>query len=99
MATEKQEEVGDMFVTDNLLTIKLLPSCKSASKPIRWFVGGQVIDHQSAAKDIASVVERLQGKSRVVRRLTLMTDRGTHSDMDATGLPRAVKRAGLTPLN
>ena len=99
MASERQEEVGDLFVTENLLTIKLLPSRKSASKPIRWFVDGQVSDNQAAARDIAAVVERLQGKSRVVRGLTLMTDQGTHADIGSTGLHRAVKRAGLTPLN
>ena len=96
---DRQEEVGDLFVTDSLMTIKLLPSRKSASKQIRWFEGGEVVDHSAAAKDIATVVERVKGKSRVVRGLTLMTDKGTTQDLSETGLHEAVTRAGFTPLN
>jgi len=90
---------GTFYERINLLTIKLLPSRKSASRSIRWFASGQVIDHQSAARDIAAVVDRLQGRSRVVRGLTLTTDQGTQADLGSTGLHRAVKRAGLIPLN
>lgn len=95
----KHEEVGDLFVTDRLMTVKLLPSKRSASKSIRWFEGGEVIDHQCAAKDIASIVNRISGKSRVVRGLTLMTDRGCSQDLSETGLHEAVKKAGFTPIN
>ena len=94
-----QEEVGDLFVTDSRLTIKLLPSKKSASKTIRWFENGQVVDHSTAAKDIAAVVERLVGKNRVVRGLTIMTEKGTRQDLGRTGLLRVVSKAGFTPLN
>jgi len=94
----KQEEVGDLFVTESLLTVKLLPSKRSASKNIDWFSGGTVTDHQLAAKDIAKVVDRLQGKSRVVRSLTVMTDRGANQDLTETGLPRVIAKAGFTPL-
>jgi len=94
-----QEEVGDLFVTDRLLTIKLLPSKKSASKPIRWFENGQVIDHPEAARDIASVVGRLIGKNRTVRGLTIMTEKGTQQNLGRSGLLRVVSRAGFTPLN
>jgi len=94
----KQEEVGDLFVTDSLLTVKLLPSKRSASKTIAWFADGAVTDHRAAAQDIAKVVARLQGKSRVVRSLTVMTDRGTTQDLDGTGLPTAISKAGFTPL-
>lgn len=94
-----QEEVGDLFVTDNLITIKLLPSRKSASKSIDWFENGQVVDHSTAAKDIATVVSRLLGKNRVVRGLTIMTEKGTQQDLSRTGLLRVVSKAGFTPLN
>ena len=94
-----QEEVGDLFVTDSLLTIKLLPSKKSASKPIDWFENGEVVDHATAAKDIAAVVERLQGKNRVVRGLTIMTEKGTQQELDRTGLLKVISKAGFTPLN
>lgn len=95
----KQEEVGDLFVTGSSITVKLLPSKKSASKPIAWFVDGIVTDHQMAAKDIAMLVDRLRGKSRVVKGLTLMTDRGLNHDLSETGLHEAVSKAGFVPLN
>ncbi|MFH1723221.1 MAG: hypothetical protein ABII00_01230 [Elusimicrobiota bacterium] len=95
----KQEEVGDLFVTQSILTIKLMPSRKSASKPIHWFVNGVVADHRTASKDISSLVGRVQGKSRIVRGLTLMTDRGTEEDIHQTGLPQVVTRAGFTCIN
>lgn len=94
-----QEEVGDLFVTDRLMTIKLLPSKKSASKPIQWFEDGQVINHSAATRDIASVVGKLIGKNKVVRRLTIMTEKGTQQDLTSTGLLRVVSAAGFTPLN
>lgn len=99
MKGNPQEEVGDLFVTESSLTVKLLPSCKSASKPIAWFSNGTVTDHQAAAKDISAIVEKLRGKSRVVRGLTLMTDQGLQCDLSSTGLPQAVSKAGFTPLN
>jgi hypothetical protein len=96
---KQQEEVGDLFVTEASITVKLLPSKKSASKPIAWFENGVVTNYNAAAKDISSLVERLQGKSRVVRSLTLMTDRGLDYDLTETGLHEAVSKAGFTPLN
>ncbi len=93
------EEVGDLFVTETSMTIKLMPSKKSGSKPIRWFVGGAVNDNRAAARDIASLVKRLRGKTKVVRGLTLMTDRGLDQDLGQTGLAEAVSRAGFTPLS
>ncbi|MFC1678964.1 hypothetical protein ACFL2T_02000 [Elusimicrobiota bacterium] len=98
MIRNKHEEVGDLFVTDSILTVKLLPSKKSASKPISWFNDGVVTDHSAAAKDIAHLVSRVKGKSRIVRGLTLMTDRGVNQDLNDTGLPRVVTKAGYTPL-
>lgn len=94
----KQEEVGDLFVTESLLTVKLMPSKKSASKNIRWFNDGVVSDRRAAAKDIASLVGRVRGKSRIVQRLTLMTDRGVNQDLTDTGLPEAVEKAGFEPI-
>jgi hypothetical protein len=96
--TAKIEEVGDLFVTPHALTIKLLPSKKSASHPIHWFSTGKVVNAKAAARDIAYLIGRVQGKSRVVRGLTVMTDAGTSVDLDKTGLSRAVKQAGFTVL-
>ena len=95
----KQEEVGDIFVTESIMTVKLLPSKKSGSKPIRWFIDGVVADHRAAIKDIAALVNRVQGKSRIVRGLTMMTDRGVNQDINDTGLPKVVAKAGFIPLN
>ncbi len=95
----KQEEVGDLFVTEYKMTVKLLPSKKTASRQIRWFVDGSVTDHPKAAKEIAALVSRLQGKRRVVRGLTLMTDKGVEQDLTETGLMEAVSKAGYTPLS
>lgn len=93
------EEVGDLFVTESLLTVKLMPSRKSGQKTIRWFTNNRVSNHGAAARDIASLVNKLRGRSRVVRRLTLTTDRGAQHDLTATGLLEAVSKAGFQPLN
>jgi hypothetical protein len=99
MYSKQQEEVGDLFITESSMTVKLLPSKKTASRTIRWFVDGSVVDHRKAAKEIQALVGRLQGKSRVVRGLTLMTDRGVDQDLSDTGLLEAVSKAGFTPLS
>lgn len=90
------EEVGDLFVTERAVTVKLMPSKKSGSRPIRWFSGGQVSNVRIAAKDIAYLVGKLQGRSRVVRGLTVMTDQGLSMDLDKTGLGAAVEKAGFS---
>jgi hypothetical protein len=95
MKKNKSEEVGDLFVTETTLTVKLLPSRKSASRPIRWFSGGCVRDLRLAAKDISCLVGRVQGRSRVVRSLTVATHLGAMCDVNATLLPRAVAKAGF----
>lgn len=89
------EQVGDLFVTERAVTVKLLPSKKSGSRPIRWFSGGCVTNVHTAAKDIAYLVGKLQGRSTVVKGLTVMTDRGIKTDLDKTGLGRAVEKAGF----
>ena len=91
----KVEEVGDLFVTKEALTVKLLPSRKSGTRSIRWFAGGRVTDVGCAAKDIAVLVGRLRGDSRVVRGLTVMTDRGGGHDLKKAGLTKAVEKAGF----
>lgn len=98
MAGKKVEEVADMFVTETAVTIKLIPSKRSGSRLIRWFSGGSVTNVRSAARDIAYLVGKLQGRSRVVKGLTVMTDRGPHVDLDKTGLPKAVQKAGFVVL-
>ena len=90
-----QEEVGDLFVTEAAITVKLLPSKKSASRSIRWFTEGRVTNAKTAAKDIKYLIGKLQGRSRVVRGLTVMTDRGVAHDLARTGLAKAVELAGL----
>lgn len=97
MPTNKtMEEVGDLFVTETSLTLKLMPSRKSGSVQIRWFAAGGVTDVKRAAKDIQALVGKLQGKSRVVRNLTVMTDRGLDTDLVKTRLTAAVKKAGYS---
>ncbi len=93
------EEVGDLFVTGTSLMVKLLPSRKEGSKPIRWFANGSVTDARVAAKDIAALVGRIRRKSSVVRGLTVMTDRGLRFDLKKSGLADAVEKAGFKPLN
>lgn len=92
------EEVGDLFVTETSVTVKLLPSKKEGSKAIRWFSKGAVTNVRSAAKDIAVLVGKLQGRSRLVRGLTVMTDQGTQYDTAKTGLHEAIKKAGFEVL-
>lgn len=99
MGRKEEEEVGDLFITESKMMLKLLPSNKSATQPIRWFENGVVKNHQTAAKDIAALVERLRGKTRVVRGLTLMTDRGLRFDIAKSGLERAVEKAGFDVIN
>ncbi|HAM34397.1 MAG TPA: hypothetical protein DEB40_08870 [Elusimicrobia bacterium] len=98
MAKPKTQEVGDLFVSETELTIKLLPSRKSGTQRIRWFSGGCVKNLKLAAKDISCLVGRLQGRSRVIRGLTVMTDRGAACDLERTGVPRAVTKAGFEVL-
>ena len=98
MSAKVQEEVGDLFVTETAVTVKLMPSKKSGTRPIRWFAGGRVINVRSAARDIAYLVGKLQGRSRVVRGLTVMTDLGLTADLDKTGLPQAIQKAGFSVL-
>ena len=93
------EEIGDLFISEKLMMLKLLPSNKSASQAIEWFSNGTVTNHRMAARDIAALVERVRGKSRVVRGLTLMTDRGLRFDVTKSGLDKAVQRAGFTLIN
>jgi hypothetical protein len=94
----KQEEVGDLFVTQHAVTVKLMPSKKSGSRPIRWFEDGCVTNVKAAAKDIAYLIGKLQGSKRIVKRLTVMTDGGVTVDLDKTGLPKAVEKAGFSVL-
>ena len=42
-----QEEVGDLFVTETSLTLKLLPSRKSHTVAIRWFAEGRLVNNDS----------------------------------------------------
>ena len=96
MARKPQEEVGDLFVTERELLLKLLPSQKTASRRIGWFDRGIVTDHAEAAADVAAVVAKARGKSRVVRGLTLMTHHGPRFDLDRSGLARVVQKAGFS---
>lgn len=91
-------EVGDLFVTDTALTLKLLPSCKSATLPIRWFAKDGVTNVRRAAKDIQHLVGKLQGAKRTVRGLTVVTDRGRETDLVRTRLVAAVSKAGFEVL-
>lgn len=97
-ASKFTEEVGDLFVTEHAVTVKLMPSKKTGTRPIRWFKEGSVTNVKAAARDIAYVIGKLQGSKRIVRRLTVMTDGGVGIDLDKTGLPKAVEKAGYSVL-
>lgn len=90
-----QEEVGDLFVTETALTLKLMPSRKSATVAIRWFAKDGVTNVRTAAKDIQTLVGKLRGRGRVVRNLTVTTDRGLDTDLGKTRLREAVSKAGF----
>jgi len=90
-----QEEVGDLFVTETALTLKLMPSRKSATVAIRWFAKEGVTNVRTAAKDIQTLVGKLRGRGRVVRNLTVTTNRGLDTDLSKTRLREAVKKAGF----
>lgn len=92
---DAQMEVGDLFVTESSLTLKLLPSRKSGTMAIRWFAKGKVVNVKGAAKDIQVLVGKLKGKSRQVRALTVMTDQGRDTDLVKTRLTEAVSKAGF----
>jgi len=89
-----QEEVGDLFVTETALTLKLMPSRKSATVAIRWFAKDGVTNVRTAAKDIQTLVGKLRGRL-VVRALNVTTDRGLDTDLGKTRLREAVKKAGF----
>ncbi len=90
-----QEEVGDLFVTETALTLKLMPSRKSGTVTIRWFAKEGVTNVRQAAKDISTLVGKLRGRGRVVRNLTVTTDKGLDTDLGKTRLREAVKKAGF----
>jgi len=96
--TPQEYEVGDLFVTDTALTLKLLPSRKSATLPIRWFAKDGVTSVRRAAKDIQHLVGKLQGARLSVRGLTVVTDRGRETDLVRTRLVEAVSKAGFEVL-
>jgi len=94
--SQTEYEVGDLFVTETAITVKLMPSRKSGSHPIRWFAKeGGVTNVRAAAKDIQFLVGKIQGRKRVVRGLTVTTDLGLDTDLIATRLTEAVKKAGF----
>jgi len=95
---QQEYEVGDLFVTDTALTLKLLPSRKSATVPIRWFAKDGVTSVRRAAKDIQHLVGKLQGAKLSVRGLTVVTDRGRETDLVRTRLVAAVSMAGFEVL-
>jgi hypothetical protein len=92
---EHEYEVGDLFVTESALTLKLLPSRRSGTVAIRWFGKGGVTNVRRAAKDIQTLVGKIQGPKRVVRGLTVTTDKGLDTDIFATRLSEAVAKAGF----
>ena len=97
--TKGIEEVGDLFVTETSLLVKLLPSRKVGSKPIRWFNNGLVTNTRTASRDISTLVGQVRRKTSVVRGLTVMTNRGLRFDLSKSGLHEAVKKAGFEMLN
>jgi hypothetical protein len=92
----QEYEVGDLFVTETALTLKLMPSRKTGTVPIRWFAKeGGVINVRAAAKDIQVLVGKIQGRKLKVRGLVVTTDLGRDTDLVSTRLTEAVKKAGF----
>jgi len=89
-------EVGDLFVTETAITLKLMPSRKSGTAPIRWFAkNGGVTNVRRAAKDIQHLVGKIQGSKLAVRGLVVTTDQGRDTDLVRTRLHEAVEKAGF----
>lgn len=99
MKKTDNEEVGDLFVTETSLMVKLLPSRTVGAKPIRWFADGSVTNVRAASRDIALLIGKVRRKTSVVRGLTVMTNRGLRFDLSKSGLGEAVKKAGFEMLN
>ena len=96
MPDNSQEfEVGDLFVTETAITLKLMPSRKSGTVQIRWFDKDGVTNVRQAAKDIQVLIGKVQGKKRAVRGLVVTTDRGRDTDLVGTRLSEVVKKAGF----
>jgi hypothetical protein len=95
LTKEQEYEVGDLFVTESALTLKLMPSRKSGTLPISWFEKGGVTNVRRAAKDIQSLVGKIQGRRLRVRGLNVTTDRGRDTDLVTTRLCEAVVKAGF----
>ncbi len=92
----QEYEVGDLFVTETALTLKLMPSRKSGTVPIRWFAkDGGVTNVRRAAKDIQFLVGKIQGRKLAVRGLVVTTDLGRDTDLVGTRLSEAVNKAGF----
>ena len=97
--TQQEYEVGDLFVTETALTLKLMPSRKSGTVPIRWFAKrGGVTNVRRAAKDIQFLVGKIQGYNLAVRGLVVTTDQGRDTDLVRTRLSEAVNKAGFEVL-
>jgi ribosomal protein L21E len=93
---QQEYEVGDLFVTETALTLKLLPSRKTGTVSIRWFAkNGGVINVRAAAKDIQVLVGKIQGRKLMVRGLVVTTDQGRDTDLVRTRLSEAVTKAGF----
>ena len=94
--SNEEYEVGDLFVTETALTLKLMPSRKSGTVPIRWFAkDGGVTNVRLAAKDIQFLVGKIQGRKLAVRGLVVTTDQGRDTDLVRTRLHEAVEKAGF----
>ena len=91
-------EIGDLFVSETALTLKLMPSRKSDTVPIRWFTKAGVTNLRRAAKDIQFLVGKLQGRKLSVRGLTVTTEKGRDTDLVGTRLSEAVSKAGFEVL-
>ena len=94
--SQQEYEVGDLFVTETALTLKLMPSRKTGTVSIRWFAkDGGVINVRAAAKDIQVLVGKIQGRKLKVRGLVVTTDQGSSTDLVRTRLSEAVNKAGF----
>lgn len=97
--TNQEYEVGDLFVTETAITLKLMPSRKSGTVNIGWFAKKNGVTNVTrAAKDIQYLVGKIQGRKASLRGLVVTTDMGLDTDLVGTRLSEAVKKAGFEVL-
>ena len=64
----QEYEVGDLFVTETALTLKLMPSRKSGTVPIRWFA------KEGGVTNVRRAIKATEGAGLSVAGVEVATD-------------------------